>query len=322
MKQFLVILTTGIYFSCFGASSSHETALMPARDAFVQAFLNSPRAQDPDNAAALKCTTDPGYIAFVDSRRNDPAVVAAISPLLRMLPGEKTLSYQFAYTSIGKNQLFVCLVIGKQLEKYSYPSLGKRGIAYILVQNLRAHWDLRLCGRDYTSFQHAGYKHYPYLLSRMDIRRAIAMVNSCTNEQLHQDGCTLVFFNTSAKGVQAFFYDHSEKFKERTYKSFKKVAVTDGGTLQIDTPKIIAYFNGPNHEPRAGTAKRLRPEDEQSFSRDFKGHKISDAYHGGVKKRCSLVEKLSTEEDEFEARHPEDELTDDEVSDNVGPATP
>lgn len=300
MKQ-LVLLTFCIYFSCFGAASSN--AADGALQAFTESFLRSSRAQDPDNAAALLRTTDPGFIAFSDSKRNDPDVVKAVSPLICMLPNENTPPYQFAYTSIGKNQLFVCLVAGQQLEKYAckirYPSLVPGGIAHNLVHSMRSYWDLRLLGRDYTGFKKRGCHHYPYLLSRMDIRGAIAMMNSRTNGQLHNDKPTVAFFNTSVKGLQAFFYDFEGKFKERHYKSVKTVSVGDVGTLQFDTPKIIAYFSAPNQESTSN-AKRLQPEYELALSQDSKRLKIVDVCQEGE------------QETEFEALHPEDELTDDE----------
>lgn len=75
--------------------------------------------------------------------------------------------------------------------------------------------------------------------------------------------------------------------------------VGDVGTLQIDAPKIIAYFSAPNQEP-ASNAKRLQPEYELALSQDSKRLKIAD------------VRKEGEQEIEFEALHPEDELTDDE----------
>jgi hypothetical protein len=191
MKQFLVLLTTSIYFSCFGAASS----------------------QAGDVALAMS----------TQSLENDPSVVAAVAPLIRLLPGKQTIKHQFAYTSLGTQQLFGCLLAGK------HTKMAKR-----LIKSIRTMFDVRLINSDYAAFKDR-HRHYP--LCERDIIRGIHPGRLFTD--IIQRKTFIMIFAASAHGVQTFCFKYR---KSRSFDSF--VSKTTGVPAHAEPNHGTTHVSG------------------------------------------------------------------------------
>lgn len=199
MKR-LVLLTFCIYFNSFSAATSQDAD--GALQAFTQSFLSSPRAQEPDVQAYLADgTMNPGYMAFVCSKESDRSVTAAVAPLIRFLPSTQVVSHKFAYTSIGKHQLFGCLLVGNQAAR-----------AADLIEDVRLNWDLRLLGSDHEAFERSGCQHHMYPLHEEDIDKGLSTIAFQTEGQFYSDiiakKVAAMFFDASANGVQILFSNY------------------------------------------------------------------------------------------------------------------
>lgn len=170
MKQFFVILTMCIYFSCCSAASS----------------------QAGDGALARS----------TQSLENDPSVVAAVAPLIRLVPGKQTIKHQFAYTSLGTQQLFGCLLAGK------HTKMAKR-----LIQSIRTMFVVRLINSDYAAFKDPAcqYRHYP--LCESDIMSGVITrdrAGRLFTDIVHRKTLIMIFA-ASACGVQTFRFNYNRR---------------------------------------------------------------------------------------------------------------
>lgn len=292
MKHFFATLMACAYFSYCGAASS-STSSDPAMQKFVQSFLKSRRAQDRQNSELLREGTDPRYVAFVDSKRTDYDVIHKIAPLITL---PNVLPHRWAYTSVGKHQLFACFAVGPQLKDVwdeKWKAVIQSGTASDIVQTIRADWELRLQGSDYTQFQQAGCKHAPYRLTTKDINGAV--------EQLAQKDTVVACFDASSEGVQIFVYNgkiltthlicpSSGVFETRVDKVdlFRTDKV---GMLRVDTEQIVAYFKLLNEDLRPRYRKKRFVCDDRVLADD------QPPMQRELKKLCVGIQELSINTD-------------------------
>jgi hypothetical protein len=255
------------YASCFGAAQA-STASCSTNS--IQGWTRLPKSLAKSKQSKCKKVSKKSreYWLFAKSKESCPLVKTVVKQWIQIIPHADERPCQLNFTSIGKKQLFACLVSGEYSDQAS--------IMMSFLHWMRTYWISEL-SHIHFAIQRGKVKkksltRHPF---NMDIlAHSITAVMRQTDidivSAIHDNKLSLAFIVASRKGVQTYYCKPGEK----------KEGINDG-----DWDEWIRYTE---YARKLFVGSPYRPEDladvhiplqinEQSIKNFFKGAKFSMA---------------------------------------------